>query len=159
MSLPLTLPVVCATGAGATALDALDDALVSAGVGDFNLIEYSSVLPVGASVERHERFPADRYPVGAPVGAVMASATATDAPVAAAVGWTRAEEGGIFFEAGGADPDVVEREVRAGLTGARARRNWAWHGDESVVLADRRSPAGNDGAVAAVVVAVHGRLD
>lgn len=159
MPLPLTVPLVAATGAGATALDALDDALVAAGVGDFNLVEYSSVLPAGAAVERRERFPADRYPVGAPVGVVMASATAADAPVAAAVGWTRAEEGGLFFEAAGADPVAVEREVRAGLAGGRDRRDWAWRGDETVVAADRRSPAGKEGAAAAVVVAVHGRLD
>ena len=159
MPLPLTVPLVAATGAGATELDALDDALVTAGVGEFNLVEYSSILPAGATVERRERFPSDRYPVGAPVGVVMASVTAADGPVAAAVGWTRAEEGGVFFEASGADPEAVEREVRAGLAGARARRDWAWHGDESVVAADRRSPAGDEGAVAAVVVAVHGRLD
>jgi arginine decarboxylase len=157
--LPLTVPVVAATGAGATELDALDDALVAAGVGDYNLVGYSSILPAGATVERRERFPADRYPVGSPVGVVTAAATATDAPVAAAVGWDRADEGGLFFEASGADPTAVKREVRAGLAGGRNRRDWAWRGDETVVAADRRSPAGEEGAAAAVVVAVHGRLD
>ena len=159
MPLPLTVPLVAATGAGATELGALDDALVSAGVGDFNLVEYSSVLPAGATVERRERFPSDRYPVGAPVGVVLARETATDAPVAAAVGWARADEGGVFFEAGGADPAAVDGEVRAGIAGARARRDWAWRDGETVVVADRRSPAGEEGAAAAVVVAVHGRLD
>jgi arginine decarboxylase len=157
--LPLTVPLVDATGAGATSLDALDDALVAAGVGDYNLVEYSSILPAGATVERRERFPSGRYPVGAPVGVVAARTTATDAPVAAGIGWTRADEGGVFFEASGADPEVVDGEIRAGLAGARARRDWAWHDGETVVVADRRSPAGNEGAAAAVVVAVHGRLD
>lgn len=159
MPLPLTVPLVATTGAGATELDALDDALVAAGVGHYNLVEYSSILPAGATVERRERVSPDRYPVGAPIGVVMASATATDAPVAAAIGWTRADEGGLFFEASGADPAAVEREVRAGLAGGRGRRDWAWRGDETVVAADRRSPAGEEGAAAAVVVAVHGRLD
>jgi arginine decarboxylase len=153
------VPVVDATGAGATALDALDDALVAAGVGNYNLVAYSSILPAGAAVERHGRFPSGRYPVGAPVGVVAATATSADAPVAAGIGWARADEGGVFFEAAGADPGVVEREIRAGLAGARGRRDWAWHDDEAVVVADRRSPAGGEGAAAAVVVAVHGRLD
>ncbi|MFB6169416.1 MAG: pyruvoyl-dependent arginine decarboxylase [Haloferacaceae archaeon] len=159
MPLPLTVPLVDATGAGATSLDALDDALVAAGVGDYNLVEYSSILPAGATVERRDRLSGDRYPVGVPVGVVAARATATDAPVAAGIGWARADEGGVFFEASGADPAAVKREIRAGLAGARGRRDWAWRDDETVVVADRRSPVGGEGAAAAVVVAVHGRLD
>ncbi|ESS06069.1 MAG: hypothetical protein A07HB70_01616, partial [uncultured archaeon A07HB70] len=45
MALPTTVPLAAATGVGATDLDALDDAFVAAGVGDYNLVEYSSVLP------------------------------------------------------------------------------------------------------------------
>ena len=153
-----TVPVVAATGAGVTALDALDDAFVAAGVGNYNLVEYSSVVPAGASAEPRDRLPAERYPVGAPVGVVIASATGTGR-VAAAVGWAGAAEGGVFFEASGTDPDAVEREVRAGLGGARGRRDWDWDrepGTERVVVADGHAA---DGFGAAVVVAVHDRLD
>jgi arginine decarboxylase len=159
VTLPETVPVAAATGGGATDLDALDDALVAAGVGNYNLVEYSSVVPVGASVERRDRLPSGRYPVGAPVGVVLADATGPD-PVAAGVGWLRADEGGVFFEASGTDPETVEREVRAGLAGARERRDWSWTGGAAtapVVLAAHDPPAGERGA--AVVVAVHGRLD
>jgi arginine decarboxylase len=157
--LPETVPVVAATGVGATGLDALDDALVAAGVGNYNLVTYSSVVPVGATVERRDRLPAGRYSVGAPVGVVLARATGT-APVAAGVGWLSADEGGVFFEASGTDPETVEREVRAGLAGARERRDWAWAGETAtapVVVTGRDPPAAGHGA--AVVVAVHGRLD
>jgi len=158
VALPATVPLAAATGAGATALDALDDALVAAGVGDYNLVEYSSVLPAGARVERCDRIRAE-HPVGAPVGVVVATATGSE-PVAAGVGWVRSPEGGVFFEASGADPEAVEAEVRAGLTGAVSRRDRAWETDPEtapVVVASREPPAA--GAGAAVVVAVHDRLD
>jgi arginine decarboxylase len=156
VTLPETVPVVGATGTGATALDAVDDALVAAGVGDYNLVAYSSVLPAGAAVERRDRLdPA--HPVGAPVGAVVARGTAAEAPVAAALGWATAPEGGVFFEASGADPAAVEREVRTGVAGARERRDWDWRGETETLVAARDPPT--EGVGAAVVVAVGGRLD
>ncbi len=159
MTLPTTVPLAAATGAGATDLDALDDAFVAAGVGDYNLVEYSSVLPAGARVERCDRVPADRYPVGAPVGVVLARAAGRE-PVAAGVGWVRSPDGGVFFEASGSEPETVETEVRAGLAGAVRRRDRAWETDPAtapVVVASREPPA--EGAAAAAVVAVHDRLD
>ena len=42
---PLDITVRSATGSGRTLLAAFDDALLSAGVGDLNLITLSSVIP------------------------------------------------------------------------------------------------------------------
>jgi len=156
VTLPETVPVVGATGAGDTALGAVDDALVAAGVGNYNLVAYSSVVPAGARVVRPERLDPS-HPVGAPVGAVVARRADPDRPVAAALAWATAAEGGVLFEATGTDPDAVAAEARAGVAGARERRDWGWRGETETLVAARDPPA--TGAGAAVVLAVGGRLD
>ena len=43
--------VLCTTvGTGRTELSAFDDALVQAGIGDYNLVQLSSVIPRGADL-------------------------------------------------------------------------------------------------------------
>jgi arginine decarboxylase len=47
-----TIDVACAIGTGATTLSAFDDALLRNGIGNFNLIRLSSVIPPGTDVVR-----------------------------------------------------------------------------------------------------------
>ncbi|WP_402468710.1 pyruvoyl-dependent arginine decarboxylase [Isoptericola aurantiacus] len=50
MTDPLTIHVSAGTGVGRTTLSAFDAALVAAGVGDFNLVRLSSVIPPASRV-------------------------------------------------------------------------------------------------------------
>lgn len=150
--------VVWGHAEGRTPLGAFDGALAAAGVGEYNLVGLSSVLPAGASVtERgtHER----THPVGTPVGAVIASQTATErGTVAAGLGWQTAAEGGVFYEASADAAHVCEERLRAGLADARDLRAWDWHDDAATLVRDHRvEERGVAGSV--VVVALFGPLD
>lgn len=149
--------VASGVGGGATELDAFDAALADAGVGDYNLVPLSSVIPADARVVSRERFPPDRdLSVGDPVAVVLASATAgAGTAVAAGLGWSVAPEGGVFFEADGRSASACRGVIEASLDGARARRDWAWDRGDTAV---RTETHGADGTTAAVVVAVYGAL-
>lgn len=53
--LPTRVVLTSGTGTGSTALRALDAALLNAGIGDFNLVRVSSIVPAGAEVCYMER--------------------------------------------------------------------------------------------------------
>ncbi|MFB6161683.1 MAG: pyruvoyl-dependent arginine decarboxylase [Haloferacaceae archaeon] len=145
------VPLVSGTGSGPTELDAFDAALAEAGVCEYNLVELSSVLPAGA--EPAVGAPVPDWRTGELVATVLAAATG-DGPVAAGIGWTLAEEGGVFYEETTADAATCEKRLRTGLARARERRDWTWtDGVETEVVA--HEPAG-DRAGAAVVAAVYG---
>lgn len=114
------------TGEGHTELGALDAALAAAGVGDYNLVRLSSVVPADcevASVGTHER----RFPVGQPVACVLADATASGGTASAGLGWALADEGGVFMEESAPDAATCREKLVAGVRDARARREWAWN--------------------------------
>ncbi|MFQ6051474.1 MAG: pyruvoyl-dependent arginine decarboxylase [Candidatus Hydrothermarchaeota archaeon] len=50
LSLPKKATLVSGSAEGATKLNALDNALIDAGIGDFNLIKVSSILPKGTVI-------------------------------------------------------------------------------------------------------------
>ncbi len=56
MSKNIEIMVIEGHGEGGTELSAFDSALCDAGVGDYNLIYLSSVVPVGATVKIAEKF-------------------------------------------------------------------------------------------------------
>jgi arginine decarboxylase len=150
---PEPVPVVSATGAGPTDLDAFDAALSAAGVGDYNLVELSSVLPAGA--EPAVGAPVPDWRTGELVATVLA-ARVGEGPVAAGIGWSLADEGGVFYEETARDATACEDRLRTGLARARERRNWSWTGGiETEVVAQE---AADWSAGAAVVVAVYGPL-
>jgi arginine decarboxylase len=147
------VPVVSGTGSGPTELDAFDAALAAAGVHAYNLVELSSVLPAGAEPAVGARVPDWR--TGELVATVLAAATG-DGPVAAGLGWTLAEEGGVFYEETASTARACEERLRTGLARARDRRDWTWtRGVETEVVAHdpASAPAG-----AAVVAAVYGPI-
>lgn len=154
----MRIEVVWGTGEGRTDLGAYDAALADAGVGNYNLVSLSSVVPPDAAVSAvgtHER----AYPVGAPVAVVFAEARATaGARAAAGLGWTLAEEGGVIVETEAPSTAECRAFLDAALADARDCREWDWHGQETVVRSVAPDEdSGRHGAV--VVAAVYGPLE
>lgn len=99
--------VVAGTGTGPTPTAAYDAALLDAGVGNYNLVTVSSVVPSGATLETLETAP-DVGEVGDRLTVVQARAVGTR--VAAALAWARTETGeGLFYEGSAADPPAVDQ--------------------------------------------------
>lgn len=142
------------TGEGRTELGALDAAFAAAGVGGYNLVRLSSVLPAGTAVDlvgTHER----RHPVGHPVAAVVADASAREGTVSAGLGWATADEGGVFMEEHAADAEDCRGRLVAGLRDGRERRDWDWTDELRTKVVEHDV----EECGAAAVVAVYGPVD
>lgn len=103
--------LVSGAAEGGTELNAFDNALLAAGIGDVNLIKVSSILP--PHVELLEAVP--ELPRGAFVPVVYAerASTASGETIAVAVGAGRAPDGfGVVMEASGGTAGEAEAEVR-----------------------------------------------
>lgn len=147
------IAVVWGHGEAGTPLSAFDAALAGAGIHNYNLVTYSSVVPPERSVSKVGRVEAE-YGVGASVGVVLAEAEATrpDETVAAGLGWIRAREGGVLMESSAASAAAVRADLREKLADARRLRDWEWDGDAE--LAVHEHTVDRTGAV--VVAAVYG---
>jgi arginine decarboxylase len=102
---------VCGAAEGGTELNAFDNALLSAGIGDVNLIKVSSIVP--PHVTFSDSVP--ELPKGAFVPVVYAerASTTPGETIAVAVGAGRAPDGfGVVMEASGKSKAEVEAEVR-----------------------------------------------
>jgi len=114
--------LTCGAAEGTTALNAFDNALLAAGIGDLNLVKVSSVLPRGAR-------PLNGLPE-VPPGTLMptvytAAISENPGEVISAcigIGFGREAHGMVFEHAGPGDPAEVERVVRQMLAEAFARR-------------------------------------
>ena len=100
------------TAEGSTPLNAFDNALLAAGIGNINLIKVSSILPPGV-----ELVPLPRIKPGALVPTAYAAMT-SEVPgevVAAAVGWARPDDpakNGVIMEFHGiATRAEAERQI------------------------------------------------
>lgn len=133
-----TVRVVTGSGSGPTETAAYDAALLDAGVGNYNLVRVSSVVPPDAVVESVGTAP-DLGTTGDRLTVVQARAVGRRA--AAALAWARTEDGrGLFYEgsealaqtaADASDPPAAEdltddalREADRGLTAGLDRREW-----------------------------------
>lgn len=156
----LTIRVSSGTGAGGTRLAAFDAALRTAGVGDFNLVRLSSVIPPQSVVEQVE---AQQQLVGGHgdlLYCVYADAYAL-APMQhawAGLAWSRRRDesgSGLFVEHTGATSSAVERNLELSLDELSQGRGGAY------VTAGRRLASIEyvDRPVCAVVVASYRRSD
>jgi arginine decarboxylase len=150
------IDLVWGRGEATTELGAFDAALADAGIGDYNLVTYSSILPADTPVVEQGTVERE-YPVGAPVGVVLAEHAATQASetVAAGLGWVTAAEGGVFMESTAASEAACREDLRRKLADARARRDRDWQGDSSLCVQTHTV----DRAGAAVVAGVFGPLE
>ncbi len=118
--------IIRAVGRGTTRLSAFDDALLRAGVANFNLIHLSSVIPPGARIIRRKPpvTPADfgqrLYCVYAAEWAFERNETAY-----AGLGWVidAKDRKGLFIEQFGRSREKVQADIVVSLTEMMARRD------------------------------------
>lgn len=119
----LEITVRSATGSGRTLLSAFDDALLRAGVANFNLIALSSVIPPGSRI-RHttERLPGGH---GERLYCVLSRGFA-DHPgeiVWAGLGWVHDAHGnGLFVEHTGGSRESLLEQIHFSLEDMAERR-------------------------------------
>lgn len=155
----LTVPILGATGAGPTVLAAFDDALMSAGVANYNLIRLSSVIPPGSRIlempapgsveDATSEYPGARqaasdvmsdrwgdrlYAVWAFEGAQVLGQEAW-----AGVAWVQDESDGrgLFVEHEGGSESQVREELRATMESICSARGLSHLKQRSVVVGCR----------------------
>jgi arginine decarboxylase len=122
-----TITLTSAVGNGATALSAFDAALDNAGIGNFNLLQLSSVIPAGSSIHDLDGAPAtvtgewgDRLYV------VMAKAEVEllGEEAWAGIGWVQQEDSlkGLFVEHHGPGKHDLQSEITNSLGSMCERR-------------------------------------
>lgn len=123
MDVDLDITVRTSAGSGRTLLAAFDDALMSAGAGNFNLVPLSSVIPAQSTVRRASGPLPGRH--GDRLYCVMARAWAEHPGETAwcGLGWVRAEDGrGLFVEHHGGSAAMVVEQIHLSLGDMCARR-------------------------------------
>lgn len=149
------IEVVGGAGEAGSELGAFDAALGAAGLGDYNLVTLSSVIPAGATVEPRAAH-GGGFDVGAVVAVVLAADTSAEAgtDLSAGLGWALADEGGVFMEATAPSRDACEAELTDRLEDVRANRDWNWRGGDEVEVYEHTVVE----AGAVLVAAVYGTL-
>jgi len=158
----LTVPILGSVGSGPTVLAAFDDALVSAGVANYNLVRLSSVIPPGTAVlqlvdddptggsRRHRGAraggeSADSSALGGVWGdrlyAVWAfeGAQVLGQEAWAGVGWVQDPEDGrgLFVEHEGGSEAQVREELRATLSAISSSRGLSHLEQQTSVVGTR----------------------
>lgn len=151
-----TIRIVAGTGTGPTTTAAYDGALLDCGIGQYNLLEVSSVLPPEATIEESDSAP-DLGPVGGVVTTVQARVDVSEGERGvAALGWVQSPSGGLFFEATAtgrrAEPQATAA-VEHGITVGMDRRSWDFD-EPSIRTATIDRPAASVGC--AVVAGLYG---
>lgn len=114
-----------AIGKGKTALSAFDDALMKAGMANYNLIQLSSIIPPAAKIiKRRPKMPAAKF--GYKLYAVYSFYSAGKGSSACAgLGWAQTKDGrGVFIEHHGENKKEVENLIEKSLNGLKQRRGW-----------------------------------
>jgi arginine decarboxylase len=122
----MRITITCGTGEGPTPLAAFDQALLNAGVANYNLIYLSSIIPPDSVIERARYVtPPDEY--GHRLYVVMARhEEQTPGNMAwAGVGWTQeaATGRGLFVELHGSQRAEVEEAIHSSLGCMMASRS------------------------------------
>jgi arginine decarboxylase len=135
---PLEITVRTATGSGRTLLAAFDDALLSAGVANFNLITLSSVIPPHSTVRTGVTGPLAQGGHGDRLYCVMAVGYA-DHPgemVTAGLGWAinHASGGGLFVEHCGGNEQSVIEQIQLSLEDMSRNRGGGYDSVEHAVV-------------------------
>ncbi|MDO8570529.1 MAG: pyruvoyl-dependent arginine decarboxylase [Candidatus Daviesbacteria bacterium] len=111
----MRIEVVLGTGVGETTLSAFDNALVKAGVHNYNLIVLSSVIPKQSEVIRVVRYQASHNEWGHRLYIVKADVRSEliGNSIAAGLGWYQLEDGrGMFVEHDSIADNIEEVEMR-----------------------------------------------
>jgi arginine decarboxylase len=122
LPLPTTFTLVAGAAEGESRLNAFDNALLAAGIGDLNLVKISSVLPAGArEVPKITAPPGSLVPTA--YGAAESQVAGETIAAAVAVGLPADGGSGVIFEfAGRTSAQEAERAVRRMAEVAFAQR-------------------------------------
>lgn len=134
----MDIEIVWGTGEGQSVLGAFDAALAAAGIHNYNLVTMSSVVPPETSVIRVGTH-TQRWEVGDKVAVVLArnESSVTGETIAAGLGWSLAEEGGIFFEACAESRQNVRSLLKQGIESGKAQRDgWSWQSGLETKIVD-----------------------
>jgi arginine decarboxylase len=150
----LTIALSTGTGTGPTALSAFDAALCAAGIGEYNLVRLSSVIPPhstlvhsGAQGQRTGRWGDRLFCVYASQLAELAGEQAW-----AGIGWVRKQDGsgaGLFVEHEGPTEQGVRGDIASSLDDMVRRRGGEYSAPEVLIT----SATCVDQPVCALVVA------
>lgn len=151
-----TIEVARSVGTGSTTLAAFDDALLAAGVGNFNIIRLSSVIPPMTDVVPTDGAVDVLGDWGDRLYVVMAEER-VDRPgreAWAGIGWVQHEESGrgLFVEHEGLSEDQVRGDIERSLSALTAARPTVEFGPIQSVVAGARCEGE---PVCAMVVAVY----
>lgn len=137
-SVGLTIPVVSGVGFGPTKLAAFDAALREAGIGDFNLIMLSSMIPPGSTVVPSGGAATPRGSWGDRLYVVMAQlrVDTRNEEAVAGIGWVQdpRTSRGLFVEHIGHTEREVRRDILATLDSLCAGRPQGRFGDPQLVV-------------------------
>lgn len=120
--IPDRLWITSGSAEGETSLNAFDNALLEAGIGNYNLVKVSSIVPAGALIETE----APQIVAGALVPAVLAVVTSEvpDQTITSCVGigLSKDDHGIIMEHTSRSSPQEAEHVVRAKVVEAFRRR-------------------------------------
>lgn len=127
------IEIVWGRGGATTTLSAFDTALADAGIHNYNLVEFSSVMPAETAVVEEGQVQ-QHYPTGVPVGVVLAEneSDRENETIAAGLGWAAAPEGGVFMESAAGSAAACRSDLREKLADARELRDWDWEVEDEV---------------------------
>lgn len=150
--------IVWGTAHAPTAMASYDAALAEANIHNYNLVQVSSVIPNGTSIEAVGTAP-DLGPAGEQLTVVEGRKTVSEGTAVAGLGWTYEPSGrGIFYETSGSDVDAVETQLARGLDAGRELREWQFtDGGRKIVRTPEEPMEKRSGYTTAVVHAVYGK--
>ncbi len=132
----LEIYVTTGTGHGRTELAAFDRALYEAGIGNYNLLVLSSVIPIGATIVR-KQWHRDDAQWGHKLYAVLAEQRqdAVGKEAWAGLGWVQSDEDGrgLFVEHHGGSRRQVEDDIEASLASMCAYRSESFSPPEMAI--------------------------
>jgi len=113
------------TANGPTPLAAFDAALLAAGVGNYNLLKLSSVIPAGSILEEVDKYcePEEEYGQRLYVVISQKIETKPGHEAWAGLGWAQEKSGkGLFVEIHGASESEVKENIQKTLRAMKANR-------------------------------------
>lgn len=143
--------VVCSsTATGQSPKLAFDNALRKIGMHDFNIVEYSSVIPPNNDIYVKEKYSRD-HEVGTPIACVVAEDIRYETETLSNLGWWSDDDGGVFLEFSG--EEYVEGYIKEMIK----NRGRELKGNPEHVTA--RCPKNTDMYSCSLCVGVYGEIE
>lgn len=119
---PKKFTLVAGAAEGPTSLNAFDNALLAAGIGNLNLVRVSSILPPGAEfVEELDIAPGSLTPTA--YGAITSEQPGERIAAAVGIGFSQDTFGVIMEWSGHGTAEEAEAQVKTMIEAAFAKRN------------------------------------